>query len=559
MVFTAVVSLVAGLLTVLAPCVLPLLPIILGGSLDARTDDRRRPFVIAASLVLSLIAFTLLLKASTVLIGVDPSVWTYVSGGLILVLGISMLFPSLWTRVSERIGLERGSNVLLSRAFAHKGRTLSAVLIGASLGPVFSSCSPTYAWAIATVLPSSPALGMAYLSLYCLGVGAALLAIALLGRRLLDRIRWAADPRGWFNRIVAVLFLLVGLSLVTGMDKVIQTKLLTLDPFGITRFEGRLVPSAQGSTTPTQMSPEDMGAYQAPDFVGIADWLNSTPLTMSGLRGKVVLIDFWTYSCINCQRTQPYLNAWYDTYASAGLVIVGVHAPEFAFEQVPSNVQKAITEEGIKYPVALDNNFKTWAAYNNQYWPAKYLIDKDGRVRYTHFGEGSYAETESKIRELLGEPSSAASVQVSAGPAVSALQTPETYLGTARAERFTGTPLLGPSGTYSAATALQPNQWTLGGSWEVTPETLTASQDGATITLRFTGKNVYLVMGGPAGARVKVSVDGQDVPGADVTGGTVTIGDYRLYELVSADHTLNGDTLRLTFPQGVSVNSFTFG
>ncbi len=387
MLFTAGASLVAGLLTVLAPCVLPLLPVILGGSLVREGRDRWRPYLITGSLVISLVLFTLLLKASTALIGVDPQVWTYLSGGLILVLGISMLIPGLWTRLTDAVGFDRRSHDLLDKAFKNRSRTWSAILTGAALGPVFSSCSPTYAWAIATVLPASPALGMLYLSIYCVGVGAGLLGIALLGRRLLSRITWASKPNGWFQRTIAVLFVLVGLSLVTGMDKVIQTRLVELDPFGITRVEQRLVPTSSGST-PVEMDPGDLTAYPAPELVGIAGWLNSEPVTLAQLRGKVVLIDFWTYSCINCQRTQPYVNAWYSTYEKDGLVVIGVHAPEFAFEKVPANVQQAVKAAGITYPVALDNDFKTWQAYDNRYWPAKYLIDRDGRVRYTPLRRG---------------------------------------------------------------------------------------------------------------------------------------------------------------------------
>ena len=561
MVFTALVSLVAGLLTVLAPCVLPLLPVILGGSVVRGDRDRWRPFVITGSLVASLVVFTLLLKASTVFIQIDPHVWTYLSGGLIVVLGTSMLFPGLWTRLTDAVGLDRRSHAFLDKAYGHRNRTVSAVLTGAALGPVFSSCSPTYAWVIATVLPASPALGMAYLSVYCVGVGTGLLAIALLGRRFLGRIKWASKPGGTFQRTVAALFIVVGLFIVTGLDQAVETRLLTADPFGITRLEQRLVPTANGSSTPVKMSPDDMSSYPAPELVGIKAWINSEPLTLAQLKGKVVLIDFWTYSCINCERTQPYLNAWYDTYQADGLVIIGVHAPEFAFEQVPANVQQAVTADGIKYPVALDNSFATWNAYNNQYWPAKYLIDKDGLVRYSQFGEGAYDVTESKIRQLLGESASTKPmVQVSADGPGSAIQTPETYLGTDRAERYVGSPTLATSGTYTPAASIGADEWTLGGAWDVSGQSITAAADGATLTLRFSGRDAYLVMGGPPGSTVKVVTDGLVAPGADVdASGMVTVSASRLYRIVSAEQSVTGVTLRLTFSRGVSANAFTFG
>ena len=559
MLFTALVSFGAGLLTVLAPCVLPLLPVILGGSVDAR-GDRRRPYLIAASLVASLVLFTLLLKATTALIGIDPRVWTYLSGGLIVLLGVSMLFPALWPRIAAATGLEQGSQSLLGRAFGHRNRTLSAVLTGAALGPVFSSCSPTYAWAVATVLPAQPVLGMVYLALYCTGVGVALLAIALTGRRLLERLGWAADPRGWFSRVVAALFIVVGLSIVTGLDRTVQTALVDADPFGISRLEERLLPPA--GQPAAELSPDDLGAYPAPEFTGIEKWLNSEPLTLAELRGRVVLVDFWTYSCINCLRTQPYLNAWYDRYHDDGLVVVGVHAPEFAFEQLPANVQRAVTDAGITYPVGLDNGFATWNAYANRYWPAKYLIDRDGRVRFSHFGEGAYDETESRIRDLLGEPADAARVRVSGDPASGSPRTPETYLGTDRARGHTGRPGLAPTPAtdFAPAATLHADQWTLGGRWEVARESITAAADGATLTLRYRGRDVFLVMAGPPGSTVGVEVEGHHVAGSDVgADGIAQVGEPRLYRLVRAPQALPDATLRLTFSEGVTANAFTFG
>ena len=408
MLLTALLSYIAGLLTALAPCVLPLLPIILGGSFDGKKTDKKRPYIIVASLVVSLILFTILLKASTVLIGVDPKVWTYVSGGLVIILGIFMLMPTLWAKIIAGVGIESKSQSLLGKAFTNKNKNLSAVLIGAALGPVFSSCSPTYAWVIATVLPSNATLGVFYLAIYCLGVATSLLAIALLGRKLLERVKWASNPKGWFQRGIAVLFIIVGLFVVTGLDKKVQTYLVNKDWFNLIQVEKKLVPknqnsSAQNSNQTDNNTKQGIDPYQAPELKEIAGWINSDPQTIAGLKGKVVLIDFWTYSCINCQRTQPYLNDWYQKYRDSGFEIIGVHAPEFAFEKVPENVKKAGIEANIKYPIALDNKFSTWQAYNNQFWPAKYLIDKDGQVRYTHFGEGDYEITERFIQKLLKE------------------------------------------------------------------------------------------------------------------------------------------------------------
>ena len=402
-------SFLAGILTVFAPCVLILLPVVVGSSLATDADqiaDRKKPYIISISLGISVLLFTLILKASTALIGVDPQFWKSLSGGIVVLLGISLLFPGLWARAMVSIGFENNSNKLLNRA-SKKSGILGYVLTGAALGPVFSACSPIYALILATVLPVNFALGALYMTLYATGLSLSLLTIALAGRRITRRLTWVSSPDGGFRKVLAILLIVVGLSVLTGFDKKVQTWILENAPFSTGNLERKLVPKADGflvkqiKVAPSVFNVEK--PYSAPEIIGINSWVNSSPLTMTSLKGKVVLVDFWTYSCINCIRTQPYLNSWWAKYASKGLVIIGVHAPEFGFEKVPKNVRNAVKEAKILYPVALDNSFATWNAYNNQYWPAKYLVDKNGKVRLTHFGEGKYAETESAIQSLLKE------------------------------------------------------------------------------------------------------------------------------------------------------------
>lgn len=571
MLVTALLSYLAGLLTALAPCVLPLLPIILGGSLVGDKKNKWRPYIITASLVVSLILFTLLLKASTVFIGIDPRVWAIGSGILVIVLGFFMLFPDLWAQIIGKLGIEHRSQGLLGKAYKQENGVLSAILIGAALGPIFSSCSPTYAWVIATVLPSSALLGMFYLTCYVLGVATALLAIALLGRKLLERIKWASDPKGWFQRVIAILFILVGLFVATGWDKQVQAYLVEKDFINIKLLEEKLVPennnsAKTNSSAPTNKQKFNITAYDAPELKNIAAWINSDPKTIASLKGKVVLIDFWTYSCINCQRTQPYLNAWYDKYSNDGLVIVGVHAPEFGFEKVTKNVQDAVKSANIKYPVALDNDFATWQAYENRFWPAKYLIDKDGQVRYTHFGEGDYAETEETIQALLKESGQTVTDKIEVDRSINSSvrgQTPETYLGYERAERFANTDqfVANKPISYTLANTFKENEWSLGGQWQINDESSQSLSNESRLSFNFSGKEVYLVMSGPPGALVGVSVDGQSSPGgADVNlKNQVTINGARLYKIVNLDKYMTGKKLTLTFPTGVTVNAFTFG
>ena len=402
-------SFLAGVLTVFAPCVLILLPVIVGSSMisDANQKlDRKKPYIISISLGISVLLFTLILKASTALIGIDPQVWKSVSGFIVIILGVSLLFPLLWARMSATIGLENRSSQLLGRA-SKKSGVLGYILTGAALGPVFSACSPIYALILATILPVNIALGLVYMALYATGLSVTLLIIALAGRRLTKKLNWAVTPNGWFRRILAILLILVGIFVTTGFDKKIQTWALEKIPFNLLFIEEKLIPtnnvSEKSAVSNTEPEFNVSKPYFAPEIRGIESWINSGPLTLSDLKGKVVLIDFWTYSCINCIRTQPYLNEWYESYKQNGLEIIGVHAPEFKFEEIVENVQSEVKKAKILYPVALDNDFATWNAFSNQYWPSIYLIDKNGKVRYTHAGEGNYDVTESTIQRLLQE------------------------------------------------------------------------------------------------------------------------------------------------------------
>ena len=292
----------------------------------------------------------------------------------------------------------------------------------------------------------------------------------------------------------------------------------------------------------------------APDFTGISAWINSDPLTMASLKGKVVLVDFWTYSCINCIRTLPHVTSWYDTYKDQGFVVVGVHSPEFAFEKVTENVKKAAVQYGIHYPIAQDNDLATWSAYNNQYWPAHYLIDAQGKVRETHFGEGNYDETEASIRALLAEAHAAAvlpTVVPNNDTTPTNSSTPETYLGSARRSHFV---------EGVAASALRANQWTLTGKWQEDEESITSLEKDAGLSFNFGAQDVYLVINPPAGvtASVKVLIDGQPASsdGTDVVGGVVAVNTDRLYHLAHFSKK-ESHVLMLVF-QTVGTKAFAF-
>lgn len=557
---------IAGMLTVLAPCVLPLLPVIIGGSVAGDTTDRKRPIIIAISLAASLFIFTILLKATTLLINIPPNSFVYISGAILFILGVLTLFPTVYARIINRLGVEHIAQKALGKGYSDKRAFVGPAVTGAALGPVFSSCSPVYAYILATVLPVNFGQAMAYIVAYIAGLTVVLLAIGYFGQRFVSKIKFASNPRGIFQRVIAILFIVVGLLIFTGYDKKFQTYVSTHTPFNFDALSARLLPESANKTDDSQLLNVSK-PYQAPEFKGLENWINSKPLSKDDLKGKVVYVDFWTYSCINCIRNNPYIESWYKTYKDDGFVVVGVHAPEFAFERLPANVAKAVRDQKLTYPVALDNDFATWNAYQNQSWPAGYLVDAEGNVRRIHEGEGQYMETERAIRQLLSESgkkvSSQMSAQTSAVP-VTDKQTPETYLGRSRASNYVGMPALGAASQndFTRATELRKNQWSLGGSWRVDSENITAV-GGASLRFNVAARQTYLVAGANEAAEIQVLVDGKPAgsgsAGSDVKNGMVRIGESKLYRILDFGKFRDGADIELRVPDGVTLNVFTFG
>lgn len=441
------ISFAAGVLTVLAPCILPLLPVIIGSSVQGGSN--KKAFTVIGSLVVSIVLFTLLIKVSSVFLSVGPDIWKYISAAILGILALAYIFPGLWESIPFMGKLSIQSNKALGAGFQKKS-FWGDVLTGAALGPVFSTCSPTYFVILATVLPSSFALGLVYLSAYALGLGSILLAISLFGQKVADKLTKAADPHGIFKKVIGVLFLLVALGIITGYDKKIQIKVLDAGFFDVTKVEQKLlekvdlikednsnsVSEIPGTQTKTDKMPipeskntivpemsdqqKEIEVTKKPEkknmtklasqgkFTEIVDasgYLNTNgqKIQIGDYVGKkIILVEILTYSCINCQRTVPYLNDWYTKYKDKGLIVIAIHAPEFAYEKNIDNVQKELVQkQGVRFPVVLDNDFKTWSAYKNQFWPHRYLIDLNGDVVDDHIGEGKYAETEQKIVQLL--------------------------------------------------------------------------------------------------------------------------------------------------------------
>jgi len=540
-------SFLAGLLTVLAPCVLPLLPVIIGGTIG--TSNPWRPVVITTALASSIVIFTLLLKASTIFFAIPQETWRYVSGGIVLAFGFFMLLPRIWDALALKFHFGSSSHGLLQKA-GTKHSLWGAVLLGAALGPVFSSCSPTYFVILATILPVSFAAGVFYLIIYAASVALILGLIAYFGQRLTAHLRWAADPRGWFKRGLGILLILVGLAVMTGYDKKIETAILDLG-YGVTSVEESLLEKmVDQDAMQISATTNEPTLTSAPELVGLTNWLNGESITsMEELRGKVVLIDFWTYSCINCIRTLPSLQSWHEKYADQGLVVIGVHAPEFQFEKKAENVAAAVKEFGLTYPVVQDNDFMLWRAYNNRYWPAKYLIDQDGYLRYHHFGEGKYEETEAVIVDLLGATKKSGDVSIVSVPR-GKVGTPETYMGTARRSHF-----------VASADRLEPNEWTLAGMWQHNDENIMSTAPDASVRFNFTASKANLVISGRG--MVEVLVDGTRLTehaGRDVQDGVLTLDSERLYELTDFGDIYETHEIELRFHESdVALYAWTFG
>jgi cytochrome c biogenesis protein CcdA/thiol-disulfide isomerase/thioredoxin len=541
------IAFLAGLITAISPCVLPVLPIVLAGG---ASGGGRRPYAIVAGLLVSFVCS--ILFAAWVLheLGLPQDLLRNVSIGLLFLVAATLLVP----KVGE----------LIERPLARFSRRPSGdlgggLLLGVSLGFVFVPCGGVVLGYISARAASldlgAKTVGVAIA--YALGASTVLLAIAVRGQRAAAPLRRHAPAiRSWLGVVMAA----SAVALVFDLDTKLQTRLPDWTQFlqkhtentaYAKRHLGARNITEQRTATRRASGLPDYGP--APAFEGISQWLNTPggrPLSLASLRGKVVLVDFWTYSCINCLRTLPYLEAWYRTYAKDGFTIVGVHTPEFAFEHELSNVRNAARELGVRYPVALDNGYGTWNAYRNEYWPAEYLIDANGRLRDAHFGEGRYSHTEGLIRSLLAERRAALPRPIDMPDRTpTGLLTPESYLGYARLANYAGSKLHADRmARYQAPLALAQGELAYSGYWRVERELIVAGAD-ARLRLRFVARKVHLVLGGRG--RVEVWLDGRRLR-------TVTVNEDRLYTLASRPQLADG-SLELRFTRGLEAYAFTFG
>ncbi len=562
-----IVSFIAGILTILAPCVLPVLPVILGGSVAGKESNRKKTITIILSLGISVLLFTLLLKVSTLFIDIPEYTWKIVSGCIILALGLITVFPSLWEN-KFIAKLSRKSNIALGKGDSKKS-FWGDVIVGASLGPVFSTCSPTYFIILATVLPVSPFLGFIYLLSYAFGLCLSLFVVAFIGQRIVDRLGLVSNPDGWFKKGLGILFILVAIAIFSGFDKKLQTTILDNGFFDVTKVEQKLLgEKGEGLNTDimagTFLTPEEKGKKykKITELVSPDGYINTDgkKITLEEMKGKLVLVDIWTYSCINCKRTIPYINEWYDKYNAKGFEVVGVHTPEFAFEKVQANVEKAVDGFNIKYPVILDNEYQTWNALGNQYWPRKYIVDIDGYIIYDHIGEGEYEQTEKVIQYALKERSQRLGTNIDvptgtvnlANPLKGNVNSPETYFGSARNINF-GNGKSGLSGkqNFTPVDNLSENKLYLYGPWNITPE-YAENIGEAGITFRYDTKDVYMTAGSKDGVEIEVYKD-------DVFVKKIMIKDETLYNIIEGED-YGKHILKIKIPKaGLKAFTFTFG
>ncbi len=539
-------SFIEGLALIASPCILPILPLVLSTSADG---GRKRPFGIITGFVIAFTLFALLSRQLVSFLHIDLDYIKYGSLILLTIFAVILFSEKLSAQFNQLTqGFANAGNQLSNQTT--EGGFFSGILIGMLIGVVWTPCAgPILAAVLVQVIRQQSDLqAFAQVAAFALGAGVPMLIIALTGRKIMSRFRFFTTHTAAIRKSIAVIMLLAVAFIASGVD---AQSLFGKNTTKITNNNG--------------LQDALPNPYPAPEFSGIESWINTSPLTLKSLKGKVVLIDFWTYSCINCIRTLPYLTQWDRQYRNKGLVIIGVHAPEFEFEKNLSNVQTAARKYGISYPIAMDNRLDTWTQFNNRYWPAHYLIDQQGRVVYTHFGEGNYAETENNIRYLLGlKATTSAQAELPQG---SRDQTPETYLGYERAENFAGheSVILNSIRTFTLPKFLATDQWALSGKWRIRSQFITAEEANAKLQLNFIAGKVFLVLGTREGKPVNVSLKLNGEPleaaasGKDVTHGKLTVNQHALYELVNQKTVKNGLIEITANAPGLEAYAFTFG
>lgn len=538
---------IEGFGLIISPCILPVLPIILSGSL---TGSKKRPVGIVFGFIITFSLITFFSRQLVQYSGISFDLLRYFSYGLLFFFGLIMMSSYLTEKFAALTQRLANTGSSLSTINDPNQGFFSGIFFGGLVAIIWTPCAgPILASVIVQIaIQKSSLIGFLTLLVFSLGAAVPMLIIALFGRRIMATFSFFKTRTVLFRKALGAIIMLSVFYLILSQSISLSSA------------------QVKTSNNVSEIQHGLLTSYLAPPIEGIDAWINSPPLKINELKGKVVLIDFWTYSCINCIRTLPYLKDWYAKYHNKGLVIIGVHAPEFEFEKNLSNVQTAVLNDGILYPVALDNHFVTWQNYHNQYWPAHYLINRDGYVVYQHFGEGNYDITENNIRALLGAKSSSVPMTSLAEENLSSNQTPETYLGYWRSERYTSPETVKQNGvlSYSFPTKLYENQWALEGNWWVDRDRIVSGLGSSSVKINFNAKKVFVVMGSASGRSIEVKVlfNGQPITkvnGKDVVKGAVVVGKHKLYEVVVLPKYGTGILQLTTFAPGLEIYTFTFG
>lgn len=591
-----VLAYLGGVLTIISPCILPVLPFVF-----ARTGQ---PFMKSGLPLLAGMALTFALVASLAAVGGGWVVQVNQYGRWLALLfvalfGLTLLLPRLAERLTRPL-VAAGGRLSEAAAADTRPRPGASLLIGVATGLLWAPCAGPILGLLLTgaALQGANIATTLLLLAYAAGAATSLAAALLLGGKVFAAMKRSIGAGEWLRRGLGGTMLAGVVAIALGLDTGILARVSTastgdIEQALVNRLAGKLPTDSGammsqiprdgdqpvGSMKMTAKIPGELPIEgNLPSLGGAAQWLNSPPLTAQALKGKVVLVDFWTYSCINCLRTLPYVKAWAEKYHDQGLVVIGVHTPEFAFERDVGNVTKAMKDLGITYPVAIDNDYKVWRAFNNQYWPAHYFADAQGRIRYHHFGEGKYAESERVIQQLLRETGAAKVADglinaraegVQLAPNMNEVRSPETYVGYRRAEHFVADIDLAPDKVmaYSPPSQLALNNWSLDGQWTVGPERAVSNAPASRIVYRFHARDLHLVLGPGADGkpvRFKVLIDGKppgDAHGVDVApDGSGSVIEQRLYQLVRQTAGVKDRTFSIEFlDPGVSAYAFTFG
>jgi len=569
----ALLAFVGGMLTIVSPCILPVLPFVF-----ARAD---RSFTRGALPLLAGMALTFAVVATLAAVGGAWAVRANEVGRwaallLLALFGLALVFPSLSDRATRPL-------VALGSRLSERGdqeSIWSSLVLGVATGLLWAPCAGPILGIIFTAAAIQGAtLGTTLLLLaYALGAATSLALALLVGGRVYQRMKSSLHATEWVRRGLGALVIAGVLAIALGLDTRVLAKLSSAQTNALE--SGIAQKLGLGGSQQTEAKVGAGGRLdlpvegRLPSLDQLGPWINSAELKPEQLKGKVVLIDFWTYSCINCIRSIPYVRAWHEAYADDGLVVIGIHAPEFAFERNPENVRKAVADLGIQYSVALDNDLIVWTALKNNYWPAHYFFDAQGRQRYHHFGEGNYARSEMVIRQLLAEagraPKSASMAKgITRGAeipaAIASIRSPETYIGYWRADRFVspGGQVRDAAKTYATA-PLELNEWALEGSWTVKQQSGVLNSAPGAIAYRFHSRDLHLVLSAPKPARFRVTVDGK-APGTDAGAdvkpdGTGVVTNERLYQLIRQRGEVRDRTFRIEFlDPGAEAFAFTFG